>query len=68
MFRQFQEQDPDWLLNDPRGPNLATNLGKCYPKEVESTAGCLQPGYQFQDLLTVSEGAELVGAGGLSAS
>lgn len=35
MFQQFGEQNLDPLLNDPKGPNLAPNLAKCYLEEVE---------------------------------
>lgn len=35
VFQQFGEQNLDPLLNDPKGPNLAPNLAKCYLEEVE---------------------------------
>lgn len=54
---------PWFPANNPKGPNLATNLGKCYLKDVQ-LAG-FKPGYQFQALPTaVGVCVGRVGVGG----
>ena len=57
LFHIVWKTRPWFSANNPNGPNLATNLGKCYLKDFQRHSW-LQPGYQFQDLLAVVEGGE----------